>query len=174
LKNKKRTRKLVVFQDVDKTFREVSAADPIEQTDAIPYGSLKVDTIQLTVDIPILGGAAQSVAADVVGTPEFARTTVKLDSEVLKHLKSAKVIIDFAWAATADGTIQLYDRTAGAVRGETATLVGGESSEWSEFSVTGLVAGNEMCIRANVTVAGAAGEVVSLYRVILRLILGVS
>jgi len=174
LKDNKRTRKLVVFEDVDKTFREVSATDPIEQTDAIPYSSLKVDTIQLVVDIPVLGGAEQSVAADAVGTPTFAHTRVVLPTNILKHLKSAKVAIDYAWAATADGTIQLYDETAATVRGETTTKTGGESSEWEEFTVTGLVEGNTLVIRANVTVAGAAGETISLYRAILILTLGIS
>jgi hypothetical protein len=130
--------------------------------------------LQWVVDIPILGGALQEVAADAVGTPTFPHTTVKVPAEALKHLKSASLILDFAWAATADGTIQLYDSTAGAVRAETATFTGGEASEWLEVAASGLVAGNTMVIRANVTVAGAAGEKASLYRAILRLVLGVS
>jgi len=135
---------------------------------------LATDTIQIVIPLTKLGGAAQSVAADAVGTPVFAHTRVVLPTNILKHLKSAKVAIDYAWAATADGTIQLYDETAAAVRGETSAKTGGESSEWEEFTVTGLVEGNTLVIRANVTVAGAAGETSTLYRAFLILTLGVS
>ena len=145
-------------------------------TDAtLVYGKIAANEIQLIIDVPILSsGSVIEVAADAVATPTFAHTTVQVPAEALKHLKSASVIIDHAWAATADGTIQLYDSTAAAVRGETAAFAGGEASEWLSFSVSGLVAGNTMVIRANVTAAGAAGEKSSLYRAILRLVLGVS
>jgi hypothetical protein len=82
--------------------------------------------------------------------------------------------VDYAWADTADGTIQLYDSTAAAVRGESSAKTGGESSPWESISVSGLVAGNTMVVRANITVAGNTGETVSLYRAILRLVLGIS
>lgn len=140
----------------------------------LTYGKFAADEIQAIIDIPILGGAGQSVAADAVGTPAFAHTTVTVPAEALKHLKSASLIIDYAWAATADGTIQLYDSTAATVRGESSAKTGGEASEWESFAVTGLVAGNTMVVRANITTAGAAGEVSTLYRAILRLVLGVS
>jgi len=139
------------------------------------YGKIAANEIQVTVDIPILvsitGG---SVAADAVGTPAFAHTIFKLDTETIKHLKSANVCIDHAWAATADGKFQLYDVTAAAVRGESSANTGGETSSWESFSVSGLVAGNIHRIRVNITVAGAAGETVKLFRAILRLKLGVS
>jgi len=141
----------------------------------LAYGKIAAKEIQLTVDIPILvsitGG---SVAADAVGTPAFAHTIFKLDTETIKHLKSANVYIDHAWAATADGKFQLYDVTAAAVRGESSANTGGETSSWEGFSVSGLVAGNTHRIRVNITVAGAAGETVKLFRAILRLKLGVS
>jgi len=140
---------------------------------AIRQYHIQRDIIEHIVDIPILGGAAQSVAADAVGTPTFARTTMRLPAEALKHLKSASVIIDYTWAATADGTYQLYDSTAGVVRGESTTKTGGETSEYEEFDVTNLVAGNTLVIRANVTVAGAAGETATLNRAILRLVLAI-
>jgi len=129
---------------------------------------------QFIIDIPILGGAGQSVAADSTGAKNFTHTTFTVPAEALKHLKSASLIVDYAWAATADGTIQLYDVTAAAVRGESSAKAGGEKSEWESFSVSGLVAGNTMVVRANITAAGAAGENVTLYRVILRLVCGIS
>jgi len=141
---------------------------------SLPYGALGSNEIQHIIDIPILGGASQSVAADAVGTPAFDHVRITLPAEALKHLKSASLIVDYVWAPTADGTIQLYDATAVAVRGESSAKTGGESSEWEEFSVTGLVAGNTMQVRVNITAAGAAGETVTLYRAILRLVLGVS
>lgn len=141
----------------------------------LAYTQFSADSIQLTVDIPMVADfAGATVAADATGTPAWPHTTVKVDSATIKHLKSAKLIVDYAWAATADGTIQLYDSTAAAVRGESTAKVGGESSAWEEFAVSGLVAGNMMVVRANVTAAGAAGETATLYRAILRLTLGVS
>jgi hypothetical protein len=138
---------------------------------------IATNAIQWTIDIPILvDGAVTTVAADAIGTPTFAHTTIQLDAETIAHLKSAKLIIDYTWAATADGTIQFYDSTAGVVRGEpAAAFVGGESSEWAEISVDpNLVAGNTHVVRADIITAGAAGETVSLYRAILRLTLGVN
>jgi len=138
-------------------------------------GKLVADTIALTVDIPILAtGTAVTVAADAIAAVTFPHTTVLLDTATIKHLKSAALILDHAWAATADGYIELYDVTGLAVRATTALLVGAEASVWLAIAATGLVAGNTMVVRANVTVAGAAGETASLFRAILRLTLGIS
>jgi len=54
----------------------------------------KSPVYECIVDIPILGGAAQSVAADAVGTPSFNHSRVVLPAEALRYLKSASVIID--------------------------------------------------------------------------------
>jgi len=135
----------------------------------------QITDVKLVVDIAMLGGAVQEVAADAVGTPVFSHTALVLKSEHLKHLKAAKFIIDYEWAATADGKIQLYDETAGAVLAESPGFIGGESDDWDERDVTGtLVAGNRIVVRADVTVAGAAGEKAKLYRAILRLMLEMS
>jgi len=154
---------------------DLQVTNPKVADATLVYGKIAANEIQVTVDIPILvsitGG---SVAADAVGTPAFAHTIFKLDTETIKHLKSANVCIDHAWAATADGKFQLYDVTAAAVRGESSANTGGETSSWESFSVSGLVAGNIHRIRVNITVAGAAGETVKLFRAILRLKLGVS
>jgi len=140
----------------------------------LTYDRLTTNTIQVVIPLTQLGGASQSVAADAVGTPAFAHNRVILPTNILKHLKSAVLAVDYAWAATADGTLQLYDATAGVVRGESATKTGGESAEWETFTVTGLVEGNEIVVRANITAAGAAGETCTLYRALLILTLGVS
>jgi len=142
----------------------------------IKSADIESNAIQITVDIPILiDGSGVTVAADATGTPTFSHTTIKLDSATIKHLKSAKLIVDYAWAATADGTIQLYDSTGTTVLAESDTKTGGESSTWEEITVTGtLTAGNTIVVRANITTAGEAGETVTLYRAILRLTLGVS
>jgi len=131
----------------------------------------QIKGIQFALDLCMLGGPLREVAADAVGVTEFWGTAIFLTSEHLKHLKSAKFIIEYVWADTADGTIQLYDTTAGAVLAETTSKTGGEASTWEEVDVTGtLIAGNRICPRANITVAGAAGEVVKLRRAYLRLI----
>jgi len=143
--------------------------------DTITQDQIADNEIQTVVEIPLLVGAAQSVAADATGTPVFPHTAQKLRSEHLKHLKSAELLLDFEWAATADGTIQLYDETDGAVLAETSSFTGGESDDDLIISVTGtLKAGNRIVVRANITTAGASGETATLYRAILKLILGVS
>lgn len=130
----------------------------------IKYTDLGASQIQLIVDVPILlSGSSVTVAADSTGAKDFPHAQFTVPSEALKHLKSATLIVDYAWAAT-----------AAAVRGESSAKTGGESSPWESISVSGLVAGNTMLVRANITVAGAAGETVNLYRAILRLVLGVS
>jgi len=141
---------------------------------SLAYTKLSENAIQLVVEVPLVT-ADRSVAADAVGTPVFGHSAQILRSEHLKHLEAAQLFLDFAWAATADGTIQLYDETVGAVLAETSAFTGGESDDDLAIDVTGtLVAGNRIVVRANVTVAGAAGETVTVYRAILKLVLGVS
>jgi len=140
----------------------------------ISYGKLGEKEIQAVLEVPLLV-SSQSVAADAVGTPAFSQPAQSLRAEHLKHLKSAQVLLDFAWAATADGTIQLYDETAGAVLAETSTFTGGETDDDLIIDVTGtLKAGNRIVMRGNITVAGAAGETSTLNRAILKLVLGIS
>ena len=131
----------------------------------------KIKDVYFTVDIPVLMSDV-SVSAEASGTVDFAHSTIQLDSNTIKLLSSAKVILDYTWADTADGTIQLYDATAGEVLGESSSKTGGESSEWEEFDVTGtLTAGNSLNLRANITAAGGTGETVTVHRAILRLTL---
>lgn len=129
--------------------------------------------LQWTVDVPLVTNSS-AVAADSTGAKAFVGSTQVLAAEAIKHLKSAQLIVDYTWAVTAHGTIQLYDATAAAVRGESLAKVGGESSEWEAFVVSGLAAGNTLQVRANITDAGQAGDAVTLFKAILRLTLGVS
>jgi len=113
----------------------------------------------------------QSLAADSVAAPEVPQRVI-LTSEDLNNIRNATLELAYAWAATADGTIQLYDVTAGSVVAETTAKTGGESSEREQVTgfAANLTAGNEIKIRANITTAGAAGETVTIRKATLRLI----
>jgi len=140
-------------------------------TDLTKFGA---STIEIALDVPMRFEAI-SLAADAVGVVEMAWEGISLLSQHIKHLKSAQFIVSYAWAATADGTIQLFDATANAVIAESTTKTGGETAALEAIDVTGdLIAGNWLDIRLRITVAGAAGETVTLYRMWLRLILGIS
>jgi len=139
----------------------------------IPYTDLKTNTIQLVIPFTVLWDE-KSVAADAVGIRNVPGTYFIIPTNMLKHLKSASVAVGYVWAATADGTIQLYDITADVVRGESTAKTGGESSAWEIFGAAGLVEGNHHRLRVNITTAGAAGETVTLSKAHLLLTLGVS
>jgi len=140
----------------------------------IPYTDLEASTIEWVGDITFLCPDV-TVAADVTGRTLVGRSAFKLESQHLKHLKSAKLFLQYAWAATADGYLELYDDTADVVLAQSTLKTGGELSGWEKTDVTGtLVAGNLLKVAVNITVAGAAGETVEVRRCILRLIYGVS
>lgn len=136
---------------------------------------LKEDTIRWTVDIPIVT-LTTSVDAASVGIKVFDGSTVMLDADTLRHAKAAKLIIDYDWATSADGTFELYDQTADKVLGQSTVKTSSQAFEWEEFviDVKELKSSHIMVIRANITVAGASGDLVRLHRAFLRLTLGVS
>jgi len=143
-------------------------------TGTLTYDRLATDTIKVVVPVTI-ATRSQGAAATAVAVPEFSHYKFVIPTGALTHLKSATFVIDYEWPATADGTIQLYDSTASTVVAESTTKVGGEVSDWEEISVTGtLVEGNTYVVRANVTVAGGAGESIILNRAFLILTLGIS
>jgi len=143
-------------------------------TGTLTYDRLATDTIKVVVPFTI-ATISQSASASAVGTPEYSRYKFVIPTGALTHLKSATFVIDYEWAPTADGTIQLYDSTAAEVVAESTAKVGGEVSNWEEISVTGtLVEGNTYVARANITVAGGAGEAAVLHRAFLILTLGIS
>jgi len=127
--------------------------------------------VKFVQDLCMLGGATISATADVVGTTDFPKTSVKLVNEHLAHLVDTKFIVHYEWAPTADGYVELYDLTAGKVLAKTPLLTGGEINIGDEVNIAEpLIAGNELRVMINVTVAGAAGEVVKTHRAYLRLI----
>jgi len=135
---------------------------------------IPTDEVQFVIEVP-LKTESGTVLVEAVGTPAWANSAQILRSEHLKHLKSAQVLLDYTWAFTANGTIQVYDETAAAVLAETVLFSGGEADDDLIVDVTGtLVAGNRIVVRANVTVAGGTGETATLNRAILKLICGVS
>jgi len=143
------------------------------EREAIKEHHFPADEIKLV--IPFMATTEpRSVDADTTGLKAFGWSDLVLPEGSLKHLKSAVAVVAYSWAATADGTIQLYDVDADVVRGESTTKTGGEFVAWETFKVTGLVEGNAMYFRANITVAGAAGETVTLIKAYLLLTLGVS
>jgi len=142
-------------------------------SDEIPYGDLKTNAIQIVIPV-MLTVEPQTIAADSIGAKDVPFSTFIIQTNMLKHLKSARAAVTYAWAATADGTIQLWDPDAGVVRGESTTKTGGEAAGFETFSVTGLVEGNRVYMRVNITVAGSAGETVTVHKGYLILTLGVS
>jgi len=143
------------------------------EREALKTEHFPAEEIEFVEIIEVMNGV-WSPPADTTGIKARPQR-IYLDDEDVKHLKAAYLELAYKWAASADGTIQLYDSTGAVVRAESPTKTGGQSSEWEEIALTTLpVAGNTMVIRANIISAGAAGETVTLYRAILRLVLGVS
>jgi len=141
----------------------------------ITYDRLAAGTIQFNQEITLLGGAAQSVSADVVATLDVEHTLERLTSEHIRHAVSMWAMVDYTWAATANGTIQLYDETNAAVLGESTGKVGGESAEYESFSVAApATTPVDIRCRVNITAAGAAGETVTVYRARLIVVTKVS
>ena len=133
----------------------------------------KLDEARIIVPFPLVT-ESQSVAADAVAVTNVPHSRVIVPSTLDAKVKSATLVLDYTWADTADGTIQLYDATGATVIAETSSKTGGESSEWEEVSVSTVTLGNTMNLRVNITTAGAAGEAVNVHRAFLLLSLGLS
>lgn len=133
---------------------------------------LVLNAIQFDQDYTFVTNSA-AVDAASTGSKVFPGSSFVVPA--LNHVKSATVIVDYKWAATARGVFELYDETAKKVLGSSLLKVGGGSTvEWEEFTVSGLTAGNVVRMRVNISTAGAAGETVTLYKAILRLSIGIS
>jgi len=143
--------------------------------DSIPSAKLRSNEIKIVEEFDMIS-SSQSVVADAVGTPTFAHSAQILRSETVEKVKAGEALIDYEWATTADGSIEVYDETAGNVLGAITGLVGGETDDDAivEIDTTLLVAGNRIVVRANVTVAGDTGETATLHRVKLRIVRGYS
>ena len=164
----------LIFDEQDYQIKHKATNEKLFRIEDLPYDRLAEKTIIIPV-IKQIASRDESVAADAVGTPEFAHYRIYMPANLKRHLKEVHLIVDYTWAATADGTLQLYNVTKGVVVAETSTKVGGESSEWE--AVAGDIAkvddGDELVVRANITVAGAAGETVTLHGAFITLVFGV-
>lgn len=122
-----------------------------------------------TEDIPLMM-SSDAVDASTTGAKNYEHSEQLWSAPNIYNVLQALVIIDYDWAATADGTFQLYDATNAAVLGESSSKAGGESSRYETFSVSVLSSEASILMRANITTAGASGEQVTLHRAILRLL----
>ena len=136
---------------------------------SIPYTKLESNTIVLV--IPIIGVHDQTgLAADSTGVkyegPRFKIYT--------RHLKEA--VLRATWSASHSDSvtaIELYDVTAGAVRGSLSGNSG--TDEETSITVSDLVDGHLHEIRVNVTTASAtSGATTDVKYAILELKYGVS
>jgi len=141
----------------------------------ITYDRLADDTIQFNQEITMLSGAAQSVAADTVAAVDVEHTLERMTDKHVRHAVGIWVMVDYVWAATAAGTIQVYDETNAAVLGESTGKTGGESAEYEAFSISApATTPVDIRCRVNITTAGSPGETVTIYRVRLIIITMVS
>jgi len=139
-----------------------------------PAGKMETNAIEIVENIDVQN-VEVAVAADSTGIKEpWGR--LYLDSQDVKHMKAAYLDLGYIWAATADGTIQLYNITDAVVVWESGTFVGGESSERTRFTLdtAKILAGKEYKMRVNITVAGAAGETARITRALLKIVKGIS
>jgi len=108
--------------------------------------------------------ASTSVAADTTGVKNIGSAVALALELIPKDARRAELIIEYAWAATADGYFRLRDATAGVDIKDGASKTGGESGTETITidDVEKLIEGNSLQLQANVTVAGAAGETVTV------------
>jgi len=123
-----------------------------------------------SIVIPLDVGTATYDAASV-GVKPVPKRFIVPSFLTQRSIIGAKLILSYVWAATADGTIRLYDYTAGAAVAQTTTKVGGESSVREEVSIPApwTLIGHEVGVDINITVAGAAGEAVTLRGALLKI-----
>ena len=122
-----------------------------------------------TEDIPLMM-SSDAVDASTTGAKNYEHSEQLWSAPNIYNVMQALVIIDYDWAATADGTFQLYSVSFGIVLGESSSKSGGESSRYETFSVDIPFGETSILMRANITTAGASGEQVTLHRAILRLL----
>jgi len=122
-----------------------------------------------TEDIPLMM-SSDAVDASTTGAKNYEHSEQLWSAPNIYNVLQALVIIDYDWAATADGTFQLYDATNAVVLGKSSSKTGGESSRYETFSVSVPSSEASILMRANITTAGASGEQVTLHRAILRLL----
>jgi len=144
------------------------------EPETLTYNRLAKATVVFAPEWPLLAGGAQSVPADAVAVKNVEHTLNWIEDAAVKHWARGALIVDYTWAATADGTIQLYDETNAVVLGETPVKTGGEVVERDAFDISKPATPCWVRVRVNITVAGAAGETVTIYRAKVRTIAEVS
>jgi len=122
-----------------------------------------------TEDIPLMM-SSDAVDASTTGAKNYEHSEQLWSAPNIYNVMQALVIIDYDWAATADGAFQLYDASFGIVLGESSSKSGGESSRFETFTVDIPFGETSIVVRADITTAGASGEQVTLHRAILRLL----
>ena len=135
-----------------------------------PYTKLQTDTIKIVIPIPGIPVKQAGLAADSTGV-KYEGFRFKIYT---RHLKSA--VLRATWTASATDSvtaIELYDVTAGAVRGSVSGNAGTDAE--ASIDITALVDGNLHELRVNVTTASATtGATTDVVYAILELTYGVS
>jgi len=137
-------------------------------------GKLVADTVRLEVPIPVLTNEQTGLAATATGVIYTAPYSFLISSDMLQSAKAVYLEADIEASATDSVTaVELYDATAGAVRGA-ASANAGDRVRSADLKAS-LVAGNEHTVRVNVTTASAtAGATTGVRRAALILVVGVS
>ena len=137
-------------------------------------GDLAADTIRLEVPIPILTNEQTGLAADATGVKYTSAYTLLISADMLQSAKAVYIEADIeASAADSATAVELYDSTAGVVRGS-ASGNAGDRVRSADLKAS-LVGGNEHQARINVTTASAtAGATTGSKRAALILVVGIS
>jgi hypothetical protein len=140
----------------------------------IAKAKLAANTILIEEQIPVLTDEKAGLAADSTGVKYTAPYKFLISSDLLSCAKAVYIEADIE-ASNADSVtaVELYDTTAGVVRGS-ASGNSGDRIRSSDLKAS-LVAGNEHTVRINVTTASAtAGATTGVRAVRLITSLGVS
>jgi len=149
------------------------ASGGADEITGIAKSQLASNTIQWVEVIDLLNGEL-SVDASATGDTDSA-FDIKLDAELLQSAKAAYLEVAYTWAATADGTIKLYDVTAAAdVTDAAISLTGGESSRRDRTAdfLSNLTSGHD--VRLRVTITATASETATIHAARLIIVCGAS
>jgi len=151
--------------------RHVNGGD--DEITGIAKSQLASNTIQWVEVIDLLNGEL-SVDASAAADTDSA-FDIRLDAELLQSAKAAYLEVAYTWAATADGTIKLYDVTDAAdISGTSISLTGGESSRRDRTAdfLSNLTSGHD--IRLRVTITATASETATIHAARLIIVCGAS
>jgi len=149
------------------------ASGGADEITGIAKSQLASNTIQWVEVIDLLNGEL-SVDASAAADTDSA-FDIRLDAELLQSAKAAYLEVAYTWAATADGTIKLYDVTDAAdISGTSISLTGGESSRRDRTAdfLSNLTSGHD--IRLRVTITATASETATIHAARLIIVCGAS